>query len=169
MKEPRNGAPVRLDLNLEGFTKAERLVAYEIGNALLMLNLELQQHFKLRAEDHQVFLLITMTTVQRFARRASLDDSYIDRTPLPDSYAGTISRRRIADVLGIPVETVRRIVSRFLEEGLIMEHSRGRLSTKSGVLASRLPSIAHEKIARRLISSINALIRLGAIETIPKE
>ena len=169
MKEPRNSAPFRLDLKREGFTKAERLVTYEVLNVLFNLNLELQNHFKLRAEDHQVYLLITLTTVQQFVRNASLDDPYIDRTPLPDSYAGTISRRRIADVLGIPVETVRRIVSRFLEEGLIVEHGRGGLATSSGMLAKLSRNNANEKIARRLISSINALIRLGAIETIPKE
>lgn len=169
MKEPRNGAPVRLDLDLEGFTKAERLATYEVLNALFMLNLELQQHFNLRAEEHQVYLPITLSTVQRFVRNASLDDPYIDRTPLPDKYAGTISRRRIADVLGIPVETVRRIASRFLEEGLIVEHSRGGLSTGTGMLAKLSRNNSNEKIARRLISSINALIRLGAIETFPKD
>lgn len=169
MTDLRRDDLTRLELEIEGFTKAERLVAYEIGNALLMLNLELQQHFNLRAEEYQVFLLIVLSTVQKFARTASPDGPFADRTPLPDVYAGTISRRRIADVLGIPVETVRRIVIRFLEAGLIVEHSRGGLSTQGGTLAAMSRDNTHEKITRRLISSINALIRLGAIETFPKD
>jgi hypothetical protein len=169
MKEPRSGAPIRLELDLEGFTKAERLVGYEIGNALLMLNLELQQHVNLRAEEYQVYLLIIMSTVQKFARSASPDDPFADRTALPYAQAGTISRRRIADVLGIPVETVRRIVSRFLDAGLIVEHTRGGLTTKSGILEQLSQDNTHEKIARRLVSSINTLIRLGAIEALPKD
>jgi hypothetical protein len=169
MKEPRSGTPIRLEVDLEGFTKAERLVTYEVFNAIFMLNLELQQHFNLRAEEHQVYLLIVLATVQQFVRNASLHDPYADRTPLPDSYTGTISRRRIADVLGIPVETVRRTVSRFLEEGLIVEQSRGCLSTSIGMMEKLSRNNANEKIARRLIGSINTLIRLGAIEAVPKD
>lgn len=169
MKEERNGALVRLELDSDGFAKAERLVAYEIGNALLMLNLELQQHLKLRAEEYQVYLLIVLSTVQRFARAASPDDAFVDSTPLPDSHTGTISRRRIADVLGIPVETVRRIVARFLDAGLIVERRRGGLASHGGMLGILSGDDPHEKITRRLITSINSLLRLSVIEALSKE
>jgi len=58
----------RLILDPEGFAEKERLVSYEMGNALLMLNLELQRNFGLRAEEYQVFMLIILSTVQRFVR-----------------------------------------------------------------------------------------------------
>jgi hypothetical protein len=169
MKEKRGRSPTRLEVDLEGFTKTERLVTYEVLNVLFMLNLELQNHFKMRAEEYQVYLLIILATVQHFARQASVDDPFVDRTPLPDSYVGTISRRRIADVLGIPVETVRRIVSRFLKEGLIVERSRGRLATGHGMLAKLSRNNANEKVARRLVSAMNSLIRLGAVDTVTKD
>jgi hypothetical protein len=169
MNDLRKGGPPRLEFDLDGFAKAERLVANEVGNALLMLNLELQQHFKMRAEEYQVYLLIVMTSVTRFVRTASPDDPYVDRTPLPMGQFGTISRRRIADVLGIPVETVRRVVNGLLAEGLLVEHSRGRLSTQTGVLQGMSQDKTHEKIVRRLITSVNTMIRLGAIEALPKE
>jgi hypothetical protein len=169
MNDQRKGTQTRLELDLEGFTKAERLVAYEMGNALLMLNLQLQQHFNLRSEEYQVYLLIVLSTVQRFARTTSIDDPYVCRAPLPSSHAGSISRRRIAEVLGIPLETVRRIVNRFLEIGLIVERGRGGLSTPGGTLQKLSDDNTHEKIVRRFVATINTMIRLGAVETLPKE
>lgn len=169
MNDQRKGTQTRLDFDPNGFTKAERLVAYEMGNALLMLNLELQQRFNLRAEEYQVYLLIILSTVQRFARTTSADDPHVCHAPLPPTLAGSISRRRIAEVLGIPLETVRRIVSRFLDMGLIVERQRGGLSTPGGTLEKLSEDKTHEKIVRRFIATGNAMIRLGAIETFPKE
>lgn len=169
MTDPRKGTQTRLEFDPEGFTKAERLVAYEMGNALLMLNLELQKRFDLRAEEYQVYLLIILSTVQRFARTTGIDDPHVCRAPLPASHAGSISRRRIAEVLGIPLETVRRIVRRFLDMGLIIERGRGGLCTPGGTLLKLSEDMAHEKIIRRFVATINTMIRLGAIETLPKE
>lgn len=104
----------RLVLNPEGFARRERLAAYDIGNTLLMLNLELQQSFGLRAEEYQIFMLIVLSTVQRFVRNPVPDDGLLDRTPLPPEAAGSISRRRISETLDIPFETVRRTVATLL-------------------------------------------------------
>lgn len=169
MNDLRKGGLPRLEFDLDGFTKAERLVTYEMGNTLLMLNLELQNKLGLRAEDYQIFLLIALQTTQRFARSASTDSPHICRAPLPDDHAGTISRRRISEVLGIPLETVRRTVSRFLETGLIVERTRGGLSTPGGTLERMSDDMTPEKIIRRFVGSINAMIRLGAIDVLPKE
>jgi len=134
MNEPRDGGQPRLELDPDGFAAVERLVAYEMGNALLMLNLQLQQRFGLRAEEYQVFLVIVLSTVQRFVRAGGPDDTYMRRTPLPLEQSSAISRRRVSDVLGVPLETVRRIVARLLARGLIVERSRGSLSTLGGTL-----------------------------------
>jgi hypothetical protein len=54
--------------------------------------------------------LIMLASLQRYVRAPQPDPACLDRTPLPDALAGRISRRRIAEVLGIPLETVRRQV-----------------------------------------------------------
>ena len=92
MREFGEKGSQRLMLDPEGYAARERLVAYEIGNTLLMLNLELQRTFGLRAEEFQVFMLIVMSTVQRFARDRNPNESWLDRTPLPPEAAGSISR-----------------------------------------------------------------------------
>jgi hypothetical protein len=94
-----------------------------------MLNLELQRSFGLRAEEHQIFLLIVLSTVQRFARDRGRDARFLDSTPLPAKTAGSISRRRISETLDIPLETVRRTVAGLLARGTLVERRRGCLST----------------------------------------
>ncbi|WP_292290300.1 hypothetical protein [Marivita sp.] len=164
MSEPQESSRLRLELDAPGFLKVERLVAYEMGNLLLMLNLQLQQRFGLRAEEYQVYLLIVLATVQRFANISDVNTENLSRAPLPPDLAGSISRRRIADVLGIPFETVRRTVASLLDRGLIEERSRGCLSTRGGTLQYLGEDATPEKLARRFISSINTMIRIGAIK-----
>lgn len=152
----------RLVLDPEGFARRERLVAYEIGNTLLMLNLELQQRFGLRAEEYQIFLLIVMSTVQRFARGPGDNEALMDRTPLPPDESGSISRRRISETLVIPFETVRRTVAGLLARGMIVERRRGCLSTSGGTLARLGEDALPERMARRFLTVNNNMSRLGA-------
>lgn len=158
----RDDGRERLRLDPSGFVRSERLVAYELANALLMLNLELQRSFGLRVEEYQIFMLIVVSTVQRFARDPGSDGTFLDRTPLPPSAAGSISRRRISETLGIPLETVRRTVAGLLARGMIVERQRGALSTPGGTLARLAVEGLPEQIARRFLSVSNTMIRLGA-------
>ncbi len=154
----------RLVMCPEGFAQRERMVAYEIGNTLLMLNFELQQRFGLRAEEYQIFLLIVLSTVQRFVRNPRPDESLLDRTPLPAEAAGSISRRRISETLDIPFETVRRSVANLLTQGMIVERRRGCLSTSGGTLARLAEDALPERMARRFLNVSNSMIRLGAAQ-----
>lgn len=154
----------RLVLNPEGFARRERLVAYEVGNTLLMLNLELQQRFGLRAEEYQIFLLIVMATVQRLARAPGDNEALLDRTPLPPEEAGSISRRRIAETLEIPLETVRRTVASLLAQGQVVERRRGCLSTPGGTLAQLGKDEVPERMARRILLVSNVMIKIGAAD-----
>lgn len=159
----------RLVLNPEGFARRERLFAYKTGNVLLMMNLELQRHFGLRAEQYQIFLLIVLATAQRLIRDTETDETLLTRTPLPFQAAGSISRRRIAETLGIPLETVRRAVADLLERGMIVERRRGCLSTRGGTLG-RLAEVAlPERVARQFLAECNTMLRLGAAHQVEIE
>lgn len=162
MRDVKEPCRARLVLDPDGFAKRERLLAYEIGNTLLMLNLELQQRFGLRAEEYQIFLLIVMSTVQRFARAPGDNEALFDRTPLPPEESDTISRRRIAETLDIPLETVRRAVAGLLAQGKVVERRRGCLSTPGGTLAQLGTDELPERMARRLLSVSNVMTKLGA-------
>ncbi len=146
----------------EGFAEKERLVSYEIGNALLMLNLKLQQNFGLRAEEYQIFMLIVLSTVQRFARNPGSEVTLLGRTAMPPEASGSISRRRISETLDIPFETVRRTTASLLARDMIVERRRGCLSTAGGTLARLSEDALPERIARRFLSVSNTMTKLGA-------
>src|SRR6056297_4057081 len=95
------------------------------------MQIELQRSLGLRAEEQQVFLAIAVDTVQRFARTAAPGADHMSRAPLPRELAGHIFRRRIAEALGLPFETVRRHVARMKKRGLLVEGKKGQLSPRA--------------------------------------
>lgn len=163
MAQPGVASSQTLSVNEEAFLSVERLAAYEIANALLSMQIELQRSLGLRAEEQQVFLAIAVATVQRFARTASPGADHMRREPLPRELAGHISRRRIAEALGLPFETVRRHVARMKERGLLVEGKKGQLSTPGGTLARLGEDDVPIDFARRFTSVVRALQRMGAM------
>ena len=155
--------PQRLEVNKSVFDAVERLAVFEVGDALLMLNLELQSAFGLRVEEFQVHQLIALSTVRRHVRAAGPEGADLGRDPLPVAQAGWISRRRISEVLGIPLETVRRIVARLMEKGMVVERRRGALSTPGGTLQFMHDGASTEQITRRFVATVNTLIRAGVV------
>lgn len=145
------------------FRQVERLAAYEMANALLSMELDLQRALGLRAEERQVFFAIVVATVQRFARTAGRNTEHAGRDPLPRALAGHISRRRIAEVLDLPFETVRRHVSKLMEKGLVVELKRGQLSTPGGTLARLAERDIPIDFARRFTTVVRFFQRMGAL------
>jgi CRP-like cAMP-binding protein len=156
-----------LTLDPMGFAATERLNSYEIANTLLSLNRRLQKALGMRAEELEVFLVIALGTTQRFVRRPDCDPTLTTRTPLPREYAGHTSRRRIADSLGIPRETVRRHVAKLITRGMVVEDGRGRISTPGGTLellaAQGVPMAAAQDVA----SLANTMLHLGGLRIGP--
>jgi len=149
----------------DGFEAAERLAAYEMANTLLRMNLRLQSALGMRPEEFQVFLVIVLGTTQRFVRSAAPAPEFLTRAPLPAALAGYVSRRRIADVLGVPLETVRRHVRRLLSCGLVVERRRGRLTTPGGTLKRLAGHGVPAGLLGDVAALVNALLRQGALTT----
>jgi hypothetical protein len=160
---------VALSLDPERFAEHQRLAGYNIANTLLLANLDLQRAFGLRAEEFQVLLVIVVATVQRYARERDPDPAYRSKQPLPSELASSISRRRIAEILAIPLETVRRHVTRLIAAGLIVERGRGRLATPGGTL-QRLDALgAPARVTSQVLALANTLIRDGIFTPAPVE
>lgn len=167
MPKVRSTGQSQLNFDAHRFELVARLASYEVGNTLLMMNLEVQRHFGLRAEEYQVFMLIILSTVQRYVRRRETDSAFQGLAPLSLDLAGSISRRRISETLDIPLETVRRIVGRLLARGMIVERRRGALSTSGGTLATLSKDAVPEHLVRRFGSSANAMVGLGVLALRP--
>lgn len=145
------------------FEAAERPIAYAMVNAILAIQTDLQKSIGLRPEACLVFLVIAAATVQRFVRTPIQDGSLLTRKALPPEYRGHISRRRIAETLGLPVETVRRHVSQLMQRQLVVETGHGRLSTPGGTLARFSETGTTLSIARQFLSTVRTMERYGAI------
>ncbi|MFN3847065.1 MAG: winged helix-turn-helix transcriptional regulator [Paracoccaceae bacterium] len=153
----------KLKLNRDQFSAVERLAVYEAVNFLLISQLDLQRLFGLRPEEFEVFQLVVLATVQRYVRAAGSDGVKLDRTPLGPEKTGAISRRRIAETLDIPLETVRRHVAHLMDKGLVVERGRGRIATPGGTL-SRASTVGETlRLAQRHLALTNKLIQLGVL------
>jgi cytochrome P450 len=153
----------RIKIDDEAFKSTERQTAFDLGNALLASHLRLQQHFGLRAEVMQVFLLIILATVQKLLRRLSSVPGLSGTAPVPAEFRGGISRRQIATILGIPLETVRRHVDLLATRGLVEERHRGCVSTRGGTLQSLSDAGIPRAMTSQFVSMVNSMTQTGAV------
>lgn len=152
-----------LYLDRARFTETERLAVYEIANTILLAHSELQRAFDLRAEEFQVFSLIAIVTPQRYVRGSTHSKFLSNNAPLTQEQSGSISRRRIAETLGIPLETVRRHVEKLSARGLIVERGRGRISTPGGTLARLSVNGITLSLVKQQLALTNILLQLGVL------
>lgn len=152
-----------LSIDSERFHEVERLAAYQMANALLLMETDLQRCLGLRTEERQVFFAIVLETVQRFARASTAESPDVGNAPLPVRHRGHISRRRIAKTLGIPLETVRRHVARLIDQGLVAEPRCGQLSTGGGTLARLTSEGLPLSFGRSFLSVVKEFDRLGVL------
>lgn len=76
---------------------------------------------------------------------------------------GTLSRRAIAQMLGLPFETVRRATGRLMARGLITERCRGKLVVTDQKIDPEgfIPFLA--EIVRRWTATTERLADLGVV------
>ena len=151
-----------LELDRERLLEAERPLSYDMVNSLLLTTIELQRLFAMRPLEFQVFMVIAMATVQRYVREAGRDPAFEDGTPLPPELRGTISRRRVAETLDLPLETVRRTVARLIARGEVIESGRGLLSTGGGTLQRASAQGATLAVTMRYLAIANRMLQVGA-------
>lgn len=145
------------------FLEVERLAAYEMANALLEIQIILQNRLNLRPEECLVYIAVMTASIKRFVRNADPVGPHLTRAPLPPEMSSSISRRRLSDSLGIPLETVRRHVARLKERGLIVERARGQLSTPGGTLSMLAETEEPRRVAMHFMSVTNTFVRLGIL------
>ncbi|MCU0855929.1 MAG: hypothetical protein MUF63_13735 [Rhodobacteraceae bacterium] len=152
----------RLTLDPDEFERRQRLALYQIVNTLVNMTSDIQKTLDLRPEACQIYLIIAVTVVQRYAREPSGGDhDGVDPLPLPLS--GSVSRRRISDITGIPRETVARHVRHLIDRGLVAELGTGRLITPPGLLRDISPSGLPDRLAAEILAVARRLAQLGVV------
>jgi hypothetical protein len=160
ISEPEECNPLRLTLDAGEFERRQRLALYHIVNTLVNLTSDIQKTLDLRPEACQIYLVIAVTVVQRYARDPSGGEhDGVDPLPLPMS--GSVSRRRISDITGIPRETVARHVRHLIDRGLVTEIGTGRLITPPGLLQDIGPSGLPDRLVAESLAVARRLTQLG--------
>lgn len=145
------------------FASNQRLAIYEIVNGMLNLFADIQATLSLRPEPAQIYTLIAISAAQKYVRDPNKSD-FNGRAPFPAEMIGTISRRRLSDITGIPRETVARHVRHLMERGLVVETGVGKLATPPGLLNDLQPTGLPERMIREAATLAQKLVRLKVLE-----
>lgn len=110
---------------------AEQAAVVAIDLAVLRQSVRFRTALGLSAAEWRVFLAVMTAAVHQYLNAPQPDPRFLDGRPLPPNLAGRTSCRRVADVTGLPPETVRRITARLIEGGHLRRDAHG-LHSASG-------------------------------------
>ena len=154
----------RITLDEERFEQSWRTCTYLIYNCALSLQLASQATLDLDPTEYVVFSVIACGNLQRRMRElGALSTNVFDHLPSNETNV-PMSRRRLAEATGLPRETVRRIVARLLERGLLIQSPDGMVMVPVGLI--RGPGSAnwqHQLIMGPVLGMMQSLLNLGAI------
>ena len=96
-----------------------RLKGIVVCDALLRLSSIVSNVYGPDMERFIVYMAVISAGASRFQRDPNLRARYAEE-PLPDEFRGAVSRRAIAESVGLPRETVRRKIAALIADGHIV-------------------------------------------------
>ncbi|MBI3440191.1 MAG: hypothetical protein HY054_16325 [Proteobacteria bacterium] len=135
------------DARSESLPATLRPTLFALNELLFDLLYVAQSYYGLDLESLAIHLCVNDATMKPFM---SLDAAEIPSVPsLPEQMRGSISRRAVSEVTGLPRETVRRKVQAMVDRGLIIVDEKDQLRT---------PPLLAEPAAQRAIESGRAAV-----------
>ena len=140
MRQTGTEAPTNLRLKgiivCDGLLRLCRLASDNFGNDL---------------DRFVVYLAVISAGASHFQRDPKLRSRYAGEEPLPDDLRLGISRRAIADSVGLPRETVRRKIAGLIAEGHVVE--------EGGLVKARGPVVEQGRNQEFLIAALKEFAR----------
>lgn len=130
-----------------------RLKGIVVCDALLRLARVVSDIYGPDTERFVVYLAVISAGSGGFQRNPELRGRYADQEPLPDQYRMAISRRAIAESVGLPRETVRRKIAGLLADGLLVE--------EGSLVKARSPVLEQGRNLEFLLSALREFERAG--------
>ena len=153
-----------LELDKDRLAAVWRIATYATANCLVSMQLNELRAYRLRPAELLVFDIVALASVQRnFRNLRSLDATTADLCPTNESN-GTISRRRVADITGLPRATVARILDRLMDRGMVHELRRGHLQVPVGVVLQGQHSFDLTEMFTPVVLLMDQLVRLGVVK-----
>ncbi len=143
-----------------------RVIAHFTSEFMLRAAANIGAYF---AHDYEVVILF-LAVLTRTGQNVMSDPKLRERfasyaVPIPDEYSTPVSRLALSRSTGLPRETVRRKVARMIEQGFLIEDTRGGLRVPSvltedeNLLATMEPQLPN---LRRLLVLLN---NMGALDS----
>jgi hypothetical protein len=152
-----------LELDKDRLAAVWRIAAYTTANCLVAMQLNQLRAYRLRPVELLIFDIVALASVQRnFRELRHLDAATVDLRPTDESN-GTISRRRVSDITGLPRATVARIVLRLIGRGMVHEVGRGHLQVPVGVVLQGQHSFDLSEMFTPLVLLMEQFARLGIV------
>jgi len=101
-----------------------------------------------------VYLAVISAGASHFQRDPRLRALYADDEALPSEMRPGISRRAIADSVGLPRETVRRKIAALIADGHVVE--------EEGLVKARAPAVEQGRNLEFLLAALNVFGRTAA-------
>jgi hypothetical protein len=139
--------------------------AFVLGNALWDIQLFELTALDLRPEEDLVYRTIILASIQRILReRGPAHPVFMGDAPIPPHQITPVSMRRVAEVTGIPRETVRRHVQVLKMRGFVDEHPDGGVFAPNS-LRIRVSAGLTDKGLQLFLTAVNSLIDMGVLVT----
>lgn len=141
-----------------------RTVTYLIYNCALSLQIASQRTHALDPSEYLVFSVVACANLQRRMRELGpFSEDAIDHVPTDETNV-PMSRRRIAEATGLPRETVRRIVQRLLDRGMLIQSGRYVL-VPVGLIRGEGRGWEPSLVLGPVLSLMQALVGIGAVRS----
>ena len=158
-----SSAAHRLRTDPEARDALLRKWAFVLGNTLWELQVFELAALDLRAEEDLVYRTVILASIQRVLReRGPTEPVFMGENPLPAHQITPVSMRRVAEVTGIPRETVRRHVELLKERGLVDQHPDGGVYAPNS-LRIRASAGLMDKTLQSVLRAVNSLIDMGVL------
>ena len=157
------GGVRRLHIDPETKEALLRKWAFVLGNTLWDIQLFELTALDLRPEEDLVYRTIILASIQRILReRGPTHQVFMGEAPLPQHQITPVSMRRVAEVTGIPRETVRRHVQVLKLRGFVDEHPDGGVFAPNS-LRIRVSAGLMDKGLQSILTAVNSLIDMGVL------
>ena len=143
----------------EGF----RLQAFIAAEAFLRMVRVAAEHYG-DLDAATVYLAVVTAGLAGATRDPQVIERYTGETPIPDAYYRAVSRRAIAESTGLARETTRRKVARLIEQGRLIEDTRGAVRGRFNLLSDAENLAFARELVQEFQRTAERLGRIGRVE-----
>lgn len=152
----------RLTVNEAVLDQKLRYTGYQLTNGFLAFFNAMRDTAGLEPDDLLIYCTVIAASIQRRLRDREEHDVHTGELAISETNFRPISRRAVAEATGLSRELVRRKINRMIEDGLLVEDSRGVKTVNVVSKAGAASNVRH--LTGILAGLANTLLAEGILE-----